>query len=120
MTTKAILIMTTVDSEDAAARVASALVERREAACVQQVDIRSRYRWEGEVKCDPEILLLVKTSTEASEAAMRTIRENHGYDVPEIIALPVTDGLPAYLDWIADSTPGNGRQAANCRDGNPS
>ena len=104
MDAKATLIMTTVDSEEAAARLATALVERREAACVQQVDIRSRYRWEGEVKCDPEILLLVKTSTAAAEAAMKTIRDNHGYDVPEIIALPVTDGLPAYLDWIDKST----------------
>ena len=104
MDTKAILIMTTVDSEDAAAHLATKLVERREAACVQQVDIRSRYRWQGEVKCDPEILLLVKTSTAAAEAAMETIRENHGYDVPEIVTLPVTDGLPAYLDWIAGST----------------
>ena len=104
MKTKAILIMTTIDNDDAAARIATELVERREAACVQQVDIRSRYRWQGEVKCDPEILLLVKTSTGAAEAAMQTIRENHGYDVPEIIALPVTDGWPAYLDWIDDST----------------
>jgi periplasmic divalent cation tolerance protein len=101
---KATLIMTTVDSEDAAARLATTLVQRRQAACVQQVDIRSRYRWEGEVKCDPEILLLVKTSTAAAEAAMNTIRENHGYDVPEIIAVPVTDGLPAYLAWLGEST----------------
>jgi periplasmic divalent cation tolerance protein len=104
MNTEATLIMTTVDSEDAAARLATKLVERREAACVQQVDIRSRYNWEGAVKCDAEILLLVKTSTAAAGSAMQTIRENHSYDVPEIIALPVTDGLPAYLDWIADST----------------
>ena len=104
MNSKATLIMTTVGSEDAAARLATALVQRREAACVQQVDIRSRYRWEGEVKCDPEILLLVKTSTAAAEAAMNTIRENHGYDVPEIVAVPITDGLPAFLDWIGEST----------------
>ena len=109
MTTKATLIMTTVSSEDAAARLAAMLVERREAACVQQVDICSRYRWEGEVKCDPEILLLVKTSTDAADAAMRTIRENHDYDVPEIIALPVAGGLPAYLDWITATTRADNR-----------
>lgn len=109
MDSKATLIMTAVNSEDAAARLATALVQRREAACVQQVDIRSRYRWEGEVKCDPEILLLVKTSTAAAEAAMNTIRENHGYDVPEIVAVPITNGLPAYLEWIGESTrPGDG------------
>jgi periplasmic divalent cation tolerance protein len=104
MNTRATLIMTTVDSADAAARLATTLVQRHEAACVQQVDIRSHYRWEGKVKCDPEILLLVKTSSAAVEAAMNTIRENHGYDVPEIVAVPITDGLPVYLDWIAEST----------------
>lgn len=100
----ATVIMTTVDSEEAAARLGTMLLEQRLAACVQQIDIRSRYRWEGEVKCDPEILLLVKTSTAAARAAMQAIEENHGYEVPEIVALPVTDGLPAYLDWIGEST----------------
>ena len=104
MNTRATLIMTTVDSEDAAARLAATLVQRREAACVQQVDIRSHYRWDGKVKSDPEILLLVKTSAAAADAAMKTIRENHGYEVPEIVAVPITDGLPAYLDWIGEST----------------
>lgn len=104
MDARATLIMTTVDSEEAAALLATRLIERRQAACVQQVDIRSRYRWEGDVKCDSEILLLVKTSTDAAAAAMRTIEENHGYAVPEIVAVPITDALPAYLDWIARET----------------
>ncbi len=104
MEAKAVMIMTTVDGEDAAARLATTLVERREAACVQQLDIRSRSRWRGEVKCDPEILLLVKTTQAAAPAAMRTIRDEHPYDVPEILALPVTDGLSAYLEWLQAET----------------
>lgn len=104
MDAQAVLIMTTVDDERAAAALATKLVERREAACVQQVDIRSRYRWHGEVKYDPEILLLVKTSRAAAAAAMRTIEENHPYDVPEIVAVPITQGLPAYLDWMTRET----------------
>ncbi len=101
------VIMTTVDSEDAATKLATLLIERREAACVQRFDIASHYRWDGEVRCDPEILLLVKTSCEVADAAMRTIEANHGYDVPEIITVPVTGGLPAYLDWIrAETKPG--------------
>lgn len=104
MQAKATLIMTTVDSDDAAARLATTLIERREAACVQQIGIGSRYRWDGEVKCDAEILLLVKTSAAAAASAMRTIEENHGYEVPEILALPVTDGLPAYLEWLVRET----------------
>lgn len=104
MEVKAVVIMTTVDSEEAAARLATALVERRQAACVQQVDIRSRYRWEGEVKCDPEVLLLVKTSAAAGEAATNTIRELHGYSVPEIVTVPITGGSPEYLAWLATET----------------
>lgn len=104
MDAQATLIMTTVANEQAAAALATKLIERREAACVQQVDVRSRYRWDGEVKCDPEILLLVKTSAAAAATAMRTIEKNHHYDVPEIVAVPITTALPAYLDWMTKET----------------
>jgi periplasmic divalent cation tolerance protein len=100
MDTKATLIMTTVDNEQLADSLATMLIERRLAACVQRVDITSRYRWDGEVRRDDEILLLVKTSTDARDAAMRAIEENHTYEVPEIIALPIAEGLPAYLEWV--------------------
>lgn len=98
------LIMTTVDSEPLAAALATSLVERRLAACVQQIRIASRYRWNGEVRCDDEILLLVKTSAEAADAAMQAIEDEHPYEVPEIVALPITGGLPAYLDWLVKET----------------
>lgn len=104
MDEQARVIMTTVDSEELAATLATRLVEQRLAACVQQVNIASRYWWNGEVRRDDEILLLVKTSANAAAAAMKAIEDNHSYDVPEIIALPITDGLPAYLDWIGAST----------------
>jgi periplasmic divalent cation tolerance protein len=94
------LIMTTVDSEEAAAALASGLLERRLAACVQEVCINSRYRWKGELERDAEILLLVKTSKQAAEAAMELIRDTHSYEVPEIIAVPISAGLPAYLEWL--------------------
>ncbi len=104
MNAPGMLIMTTVDSETRAASLATDLVERRLAACVQQIRIASRYRWQGEVQCDDEILLLVKTSAAAAAAAMQAIEADHPYDVPEIIALPVADGLPAYLEWLTKET----------------
>lgn len=104
MDTGAVVIMTTVDSEELAASLASMLVERRLAACVQQLEIASRYRWQGAVQCDAEFLLLVKTSAGAADAAARAIEENHSYDVPEILVLPVSSGLPAYLEWVASET----------------
>ena len=104
MNGKATLIMTTVDSDAVARTISTRLVEQRLAACVQEININSRYRWDGEVRSEAEILLLVKTSAAAAEAAMRSIRENHSYEVPEIIAVPITGGLPGYLDWIARET----------------
>jgi len=106
MNDKGVLIMTTVGSEDAAAAVAGGLLERRLAACVQEVRINSRYRWQGEPRCDAEILLLVKTSEGAANAAMDLIRDIHSYEVPEIIAVPITAGLPAYLEWLAAEADG--------------
>jgi periplasmic divalent cation tolerance protein len=100
------LIMTTVDSDDAAAALASSLLERRLAACVQEVRINSRYRWQGELRYDAEILLLVKTSKQAAEAAMDLIRDIHNYEVPEIIAVPIDAGLPAYLQWLTAEADG--------------
>ena len=102
----ATLLMTTVDSGDLARTVATRLLEKRLAACVQEIRISSLYRWNGELRCEPEILLLVKTSTEASAAAMRLIEDIHSYDVPEIMALPVTAGLSAYLKWVAEEADG--------------
>jgi periplasmic divalent cation tolerance protein len=103
---QAMLIMTTVDGDDAAARLATRLIEQQQAACVQQVEIRSRYRWQGEARCEGEILLLVKTSAMAAAAAMETIQAHHPYDVPEIIALPIVAGSAAYLEWLAREAPG--------------
>lgn len=103
---QAMVVMTTVDGEGLARTLGEKLLEARLAACVQEVRISSRYRWEGAVQCDDEILLLVKTSKASAPAAMRCIEAHHDYDVPEILALPVTAGLPAYLQWLARESDG--------------
>ncbi len=96
------VVMTTVGSSDEASALAGALVERRLAACVQELPITSTYRWEGEVQRESEVLLLVKTTTEAVPRVQAAIEELHSYDVPEVVALAITGGLPAYLGWIGD------------------
>lgn len=106
MREQAVVVMTTVDDEARARMLGEKLLEARLAACVQELRISSRYRWEGAVQCDPEILLLVKTSKAAADAAMRCIEQHHSYDVPEILVVPVTDGLPAYLAWLARESTG--------------
>jgi periplasmic divalent cation tolerance protein len=96
-----ILVLTTTDSLDLALRIASALVEQKEAACVNIVPgIRSIYRWEGKVCDDAELLLLIKSSTDRFEAVRSRIRQLHTYEVPEVISLPVAAGDQSYLRWL--------------------
>lgn len=101
----ALQVFCTVDSELRARDLATALVSGAFAACVQVVGpIHSVYRWRGAVETATEWLLLMKT-TEARFPELRdAIVERHPYEVPEIVAVLITTGLPAYLAWVADST----------------
>jgi periplasmic divalent cation tolerance protein len=102
--TDLIQVLTAVGSEEEAGRIASLLVERRLAACVQVVGpIVSRYRWQGEVEEEREWQCLAKTSRAAYEAVEATIREVHSYDEPEVIATPIVAGSPGYLAWIDEN-----------------
>jgi periplasmic divalent cation tolerance protein len=98
------VVLTTCGTEEDAETLARALVERREAACVNAVGrVASTYRWKGEVQRDEETLLIVKTTAERLGAVERTIRELSKYEVPEVIALPVAAGGADYLAWIRES-----------------
>src|SRR5690606_31679785 len=102
--TDAIVILVTAGSDEEAKRIGAALVERRLAACVNLVGpIRSIYRWDGEVRDDPEVLLVVKTTRERFAAVEQAVREMHSYDAPEVVAVGVEQGSLPYLDWIAGS-----------------
>lgn len=97
-------VMTTAGSEEEAGRIASLLVERRLAACVQVVGpIVSRYRWQGAVEEEREWQCLAKTTRGAYEAVEAAIREIHSYEEPEIIATPIVAGSAGYLAWIEEN-----------------
>jgi periplasmic divalent cation tolerance protein len=99
-----ILILSTTDTMDSAQKIASALVQSHEAACVNIVPgIRSVYRWEGKECNDTECLLFIKSSADKFEAVRTTIRRLHSYEIPEIIALPITAGDSSYLNWLRAS-----------------
>ncbi|GGS26478.1 divalent-cation tolerance protein CutA [Actinokineospora fastidiosa] len=97
-----VVVITTTATADAAADLGRAAVTRGLAACAQLVGpIRSIYRWEGAVQDDTEHQCWLKTTLEQVEPLTAFITEHHDYDVPEVIALPVVGGSPAYLDWVS-------------------
>lgn len=97
-----LLALCTCPDEATAARIARVLVEERLAACVNRLPgVRSTYRWQGAVHDDAEVLLLIKTTRGRLPALRERLPALHPYELPELIAVEVTGGLPAYLDWVA-------------------
>jgi len=100
-----LLVFTNLPDRASAERLADLLLEQRLAACVNILaPCRSVYRWKGAVQHDEEHPMLIKTSAERYGELERALREGHPYELPEIIAVPIEQGLPAYLDWVAAET----------------
>src|SRR3954451_4195462 len=102
--TDKLLILTTAGSESEAKQIATTLVERRLAACVNILPrVASVYRWRGKVEAAEEFLLIIKTVKAQQEQVQLAIRELHSYELPECIAIAVEGGSTEYLEWITDS-----------------
>ncbi|UGY91318.1 divalent-cation tolerance protein CutA [Streptomyces gobiensis] len=107
MTAEILTVLTTTDSAAKAESLARGAVAARLAACAQiNGPVTSVYRWEGAVQTDPEWQVLFKTAAGRYTALAAYIRQAHDYDVPEIIATPVTEGGADYLAWVAEETAG--------------
>ena len=101
----ALVVLTNLPDRTAAEKLAASLIEQRVAACVNILaPCRSVYRWQDALQADEEHPMLIKTTTERYAALEAAIRAAHPYDLPEIVALPIERGLPAYLNWIATET----------------
>ncbi|WP_405395257.1 divalent-cation tolerance protein CutA [Microbispora hainanensis] len=101
----AIEVHVTASSRGEADRISSEIVARRLAACAQVVaPISSTYWWAGEVQQAEEWLLLMKTTADRFEDLAACVRELHSYEVPEIVAVPIVQGTPDYLEWIRRET----------------
>jgi periplasmic divalent cation tolerance protein len=101
----AVLVFTNAPDREVAARIAEALVNKRLAACVNVLaGCTSIYRWQGDVERAEEIPILIKTRAARYPEVEATIRHLHPYELPEVIAVPVSQGLPDYLQWVAEET----------------
>jgi len=99
---RAIVVVTTVGTEEQAYLIAREIVARRQGACVNILPgMRSIYRWKGKICKDGELLLLIKTLEGEFEGVAATIRELHSYELPEILSFGVTRGEQGFLDWLA-------------------
>jgi periplasmic divalent cation tolerance protein len=103
--TEYIQVFTTVDDRKKAEVIAKAMVEKRLAACVQIAGpVTSTYRWKEQIETTDEWLLIMKTREGLYAELEKNLNEMHSYDVPEILAVPVTAGSSSYLDWISKET----------------
>jgi len=100
-----LLVLTNCPDEETANTIALAVVEAQLAACVNILPrVQSIYRWQGVVESATEIPLFIKSTAANYPALEKLIAGLHPYETPEIIALPITQGLPAYLNWVAAET----------------
>jgi len=105
LASQALLVLSNAPNEEFAEQLARSLVELRLAACVNILpSMRSIYRWDGSVQYASEVAMQIKTTVAHYAELEAAIKTAHSYAVPEIIAIPIVDGLPAYLDWIKQET----------------
>jgi periplasmic divalent cation tolerance protein len=101
---EACIVMTTVETSEAAASLSQRLVKERLAACVQRLAVESCYEWEGALEDTTETLLLVKTTMARYPDDAAWLAENHPYDVPEVVMVPAGAVSTDYLAWVARMT----------------
>jgi len=100
-----IVILSTVSSKREAQKIAKLLLEKHLVACVNIVSsVESHYWWEGKLTKSQEYLLIIKARKSSFSKIERAIQKAHSYDIPEIIALPITEGSKPYLSWLKEST----------------
>lgn len=105
MMSDVLLVMTNLPDAASAGKLASQIIASNAAACVNQLaPCTSIYRWQGKIETASEVPLLIKTTAMAYPRLELLIRAHHPYGLPEIIAVTVSAGLPAYLDWVAQET----------------
>jgi periplasmic divalent cation tolerance protein len=98
-----IIVQTTCGSEEEAKNIATVLIEKKLAACIHISECESIYEWESKIHCDKEKVLKIKTSNECYVDVERIIKENHSYDLPEILQFHIAGGSKEYFEWLGEN-----------------
>ena len=101
---KFIVVKTTFEKKEEAFQMARLLLDKRLVSCVQISEIYSLYRWKGKVENEHEFIVTMKTKKKLYKEVEKTIKENHSYETPQIIAIPICKGSVEYLKWIEEET----------------
>lgn len=100
-----IVVFVTASNRDEAEKIANSLVEKKLIACANIVpDVKSIFWWEEKIDRSDEVLLIIKSQESLFDEILKTVKEIHSYDVPEVIAFPIIKGNEDYLKWIKEST----------------
>jgi periplasmic divalent cation tolerance protein len=98
------IVITTTSNSEEAAKVAEILLTTKLAACIQVHQIKSYYTWQDSINIDDEQQLIIKCKTQDFDKIQHCIQENHSYEIPEIIQIPISAGFPEYFRWIEEVT----------------
>ena len=101
-----IIIQTTFATIEEAKKVIKILIDKRLVSCAQISNIESYYHWKNDVAHEPEFLVTLKTKENLYQKVEQLIKDNHSYETPQIIAIPITKGSKEYLNWIKTETSG--------------
>ena len=105
MKSEFLLVLVTTATREEGERIARILLDAKKAACINIVpQVRSRFWWQGKIESADEALLIIKTRAPLLEGLIRLVKENHSYQVPEVIALPILAGNEDYLRWLGEVT----------------
>ena len=100
-----LLVLTNLPDQEQAEKLAQSIIGQQLAACVNILaPCTSIYRWQGQTETAHEIPVLIKTTAQAYAGVENLIREQHPYELPEIVQVPITGGLPAYIQWLIRET----------------
>lgn len=100
-----IIVLVTCPDKESANKIASSLIEKKLAACVNTINnVESIFRWKGKIEKSSENLLIIKSKKRLLKKLITDVQQNHPYQLPEILALPIIGGSKAYIDWLNNET----------------